>query len=242
MHFDIDPEVTKNLQQRWEEVGPRWLPLDIIECRDRRLTRATLELVADIVADNNVECTVLLPRRLFSSRLARILHDRTADSIASAVSVVPHVAATIVPFKLDDLKQVQRAEKATKSSSKGKMQDLGNTEEKKSLETDLLPADQRLAERAVGSVSIDEAQWRQRTKIAGRIKSVRVQTGTAASNLECTISDGSGSILLIFQGRPKIPGVQPGARLVVEGMVGAWHRKLAILNPEYEIVASETDE
>ena len=156
--------------------------------------------------------------------------------------MVPHVAATIVPFKLDDLKQVQRAEKATKSSSKGKMQDLGNTEEKKSLETDLLPADQRLAERAVGSVSIDEAQWRQRTKIAGRIKSVRVQTGTAASNLECTISDGSGSILLIFQGRPKIPGVQPGARLVVEGMVGAWHRKLAILNPEYEIVASETDE
>jgi amino acid transporter len=240
VHFDIDPVVTKNLQRRWEEVGPRWLPLDIIECPDRRLERATLELVADVVADQTTECTVLLPRRLFSSRLARILHDRTADSIAAAVSVVPHVSATIVPFKLQDLQRGQEAEAAIEEERKEqspKSKDRGKAPAKT-----LLPADQRLAERAAGAQSIDDAEWRQRTKIAGRIKSVRVQTGTGASNLECTIADGTGSILLIFQGRPKVPGVEPGARMVVEGMVGSWHHQLAILNPDYELIAGASAE
>jgi len=43
---------------------------------------------------------VLLPRRGFTSAWQRILHDRTADKIATVVSQVPHVAATIVPFNL----------------------------------------------------------------------------------------------------------------------------------------------
>jgi hypothetical protein len=51
------------------------------------------------------------------------------------------------------------------------------------------------------------------------------------------LSDGTGGILLVFQGRPRIPGIEPGARLVAEGMVGAWGRRLAILNPDYELVA-----
>ena len=51
------------------------------------------------------------------------------------------------------------------------------------------------------------------------------------------IADRSGGILLVFQGRPRIPGIEPGARLVAEGMVGAWGRRLAILNPDYELVA-----
>jgi hypothetical protein len=43
--------------------------------------------------------------------------------------------------------------------------------------------------------------------------------------------------LLVFQGRPKIPGIEPGARLIVEGMVGSWQRRLAILNPDYELIS-----
>jgi hypothetical protein len=44
-------------------------------------------------------------------------------------------------------------------------------------------------------------------------------------------------LLLVFQGRRRIPGIQPGARLVVEGMVGDWARRQAILNPDYELIA-----
>ena len=236
VHFDIDPEVTKELNERWAEVGPGWLPLDIVECRDRRLERATLELVADLVADHETECTILLPRRAFSSRLSRILHDRTADSIASAVSIVPNVSATIVPFNLVDLKRGERLEEQV--IEKERRQHHGRSE---TSEHDL-PADLRLRERSSGAIPIEALEWRKRAKVAGRIRSVRVQRGPGASNLECTVTDESGSMLLVFQGRPTIPGIEPGARLVVEGMVGSWHDELAMLNPDYELVAGTSDE
>ena len=65
----------------------------------------------------------------------------------------------------------------------------------------------------------------------GRVKSVRVQPRAGTQNLECVLSDGTGGLLLVFQGRPKIAGIEPGARLVAEGMVGSWGRRPAMLNP-----------
>src|SRR5208282_2214976 len=96
--------------------------------------------------------------------------------------------------------------------------------------------DEALARRAGGTLAIGAVQWRHRVKVAGRVRSVRVQPRGGTSNLECVLSDGSGALLLVFQGRPRIPGIEPGARLVAEGMVGQWGRRLAILNPDYELV------
>jgi RecJ-like exonuclease len=94
-----------------------------------------------------------------------------------------------------------------------------------------------------GATPIGEATWRQRVRVAGRIKAVRVPTGGATANLECTLVDPTGAILLVFQGRRRIPGIQQGARLVAQGMVGAWEGRLAILNPDYELIAGpETEE
>ena len=232
VHFDIDPAVTAELQRRWAQIGPKWLPLDIMICPDRRLERASLELVAEITGDHETECTVLLPRRSFNSRLARLLHDRTADSIASAVSTVPHVSATIVPFNLNDVAKVLKAEQRNEEKH----------EHKQEKEVEALPIDVRLAQRAGNAEHISEATYRRRTRIAGKIRSVTVQSGEAASNLECTISDGTGSLLLVFQGRPSVPGIEAGARLVVEGMVGSWDSELAILNPDYELIAGASEE
>jgi hypothetical protein len=39
-----------------------------------------------------------------------------------------------------------------------------------------------------------------------------------------------------FQGGGAFPGIELGARVLVEGMVGLWRRRLAILNPYYELV------
>ena len=101
VHFNIDVVATEQLKEEWSRLGLAHLPLDIVECRDRRVERAAIEYVADIAADGKTECTVLLPRRAFHSRLARVLHDRTADRIADAVGTVAHVAATIVPFNVE---------------------------------------------------------------------------------------------------------------------------------------------
>jgi RecG-like helicase len=103
-------------------------------------------------------------------------------------------------------------------------------------------ADDELARRAGTVTPISEVQARHRVKVAGRVKSVRVQPRAGTSNLECVLSDGSGGLLLVFQGRPKIAGIEPGARLVAEGMVGAWGRRPAMLNPSFELVAGAAEE
>ena len=100
VHFDIDNRAARQLEESWSRLGFSRLPLDIVECPDRRLTRAAIELVADAVVDGETECTVLLPRRGFAHGWDRLLHDRTADRIAAVVSQVPNVSATIVPFNL----------------------------------------------------------------------------------------------------------------------------------------------
>jgi RecG-like helicase len=98
--------------------------------------------------------------------------------------------------------------------------------------------DRALARRATGTVAIKDLTWRKRAHVAGRIRSVRVQTAKDTSNLECVLTDDTGDLLLVFQGRPQIPGIEPGARLMVEGMVGSWRGRLAMLNPDYELVAA----
>jgi hypothetical protein len=45
--------------------------------------------------------TVLLPRRTFSPLLGRLLHDRTADKMARAVSRIRDATAIIVPYDIE---------------------------------------------------------------------------------------------------------------------------------------------
>jgi hypothetical protein len=45
-----------------------------------------------------VGVTAVLPRRSYAPIIGRLLHDRTADKMASAISNIPHAVATIVPF------------------------------------------------------------------------------------------------------------------------------------------------
>ncbi len=281
VHFAVDPKEAKKLEQEWSRLGLSRLPLDIVECPDRRILRAALELVADAVVDGDTECTVLLPRRSFSTVWQRFLHDRTADKIAGVVSTVPHVSATIVPFDvtsrlraqgkvehelLERLLQEQAAQAGAggaegaeepgepvgpavpaevapggrraagaRSGASGGRPERGRAKEREAPTP--TPADLALARRATGSQAVRDARWRERVRVAGRVKSVRVQPRAGTSNLECVLTDGTGSILLVFQGRPRIPGIEPGARLVAEGMVGSWSRRLAILNPDYELVS-----
>jgi hypothetical protein len=63
-----------------------------------------------------------------------------------------------------------------------------------------------------------------------------VQPWAEVPTLECTLVDESGGITVVFLGRRRVPGIGLGRRLVVEGMAGAHHGKLAILNPDYELL------
>ncbi|HUA95553.1 MAG TPA: OB-fold nucleic acid binding domain-containing protein, partial [Acidimicrobiales bacterium] len=221
VHFAIDPDVAVTVEREWRRLGLSRLPLDVIEAPDRRLGRAALELAAEAAAGGDTEVTLLLPRRDYNGAWARLLHDRTADAIVEIVSQLPHVNATIVPFQLAHRRLRVR---------------LPRSNEDRDARPDQVSRAE-LGPRAEGTVPIGDVQWRTRVRVAGRVKSIRVPTRAGTAILECTLADRTGAILLVFQGRRSIPGITQGSRLVAEGMVGAWDRRLAILNPDYELIA-----
>ncbi len=240
IHFALDPLASRQLEDEWRRLGLSDFPLDIQECEDRRLTRAALELAAETVADRRTELTILLPRRIFASAWQRVLHDNTAETIATAVGHLEHVNATVVPYQLAGGWWSNRRE-WRRRTVEGAPPTHGQRAADKAADREraarALSHREAFGERARGTVPIGDVQWRQRVRVAGRVRSVRVQPRAGTSNLECLLADDSGILLLVFQGRRRIPGIQPGARLVVEGMVGDWARRQAILNPDYELIA-----
>ncbi len=238
VHFDIDPMVTRRLEARWGTPGTAsdGISLEVVECEDRRVDRAALELVADVVRDPDVFAMVILPRRGFYSRLQRLLHDRTADAIAQAVMHVPRTAATIVPFRLARTRLSETREVAEQPVSSEVVR--GGVREEAHLEADV-----KLAERSAGSDPIGSLQQRQFAHIAGRVRSMTVNHEAGTHEFRCVIADTTGSVQLVFQGRTAVPGIERGTRLLVEGTVISLRREAVILNPQYEIVAGPaTDE
>ena len=100
VHFVIDSAQAHKLHENWIRFGQD-IPLEMIDTPDRRLTRASMELVGREAAQKSTQVTVVLPRRGYAPLLGRILHDRTADKIAGVISQVPNAAATIIPFDVE---------------------------------------------------------------------------------------------------------------------------------------------
>ncbi len=225
VHFNIDHPRAEALISRWQQLGLSRLPLDVIDCPDRRLTRASLELAAEL-ADGETEVSILLPRRSYGKAWRRILHDQTADQIVEVVSQVSHVNATIVPFLVapgvDQETLVDLVAGPPPRRSKG---------------TAKPRAERPHPARAADATPISELTWRTRARIAGRVKMLRVQPWAQAQSLECVLIDHSGhTITLVFLGRRSISGITSGSLLVAEGMVGKHRNKLAMINPSYELL------
>jgi len=99
VHLASDPRHAEELAEEWASRDIRRVPLDVVACPDRRLDRAMLELVAEEL-DGRTEVTVLIPRREYARFWHRLLHDRTSDSLARAVSTLPHANVTFVPYHM----------------------------------------------------------------------------------------------------------------------------------------------
>jgi amino acid transporter len=230
VHFDLDPIRTEDLAAAWRRLGLSRLSLEIIELPDRRLNRAALEIAAEELADGDTEVSVLIPRIQHSRVWHRLLHDRTADSIAQAMADLPHCNVTVVPYHLraGASKRKVTAVAATPSATidgngertgEGGAVDLG------------VPA-------PAGCVPLGEVQARTRVNVIGRVHAVRVQPWGGAPSLEATIKDGTGEITLVFLGRRDVGGVRPGAVITAEGVVGAHRNRAAMLNPAYTLLST----
>ncbi len=228
VHFVVDMAHADQLSERWTRLDVSRLPLELIECPDRRILRAALQLADEASADGQTEVTILLPRRAYSGLLSRVLHDETADRIVSVVSQLPHVTATIVPFPVNTaVAHIRRKREAALEESNGAVRHRWGAD----LEN-LPPME------VPGTTPIADIQVRKPARVAGRVRSVRVQPWAGVPSLEATLADQSGGrVVVTFMGRRRVPGIEPGCKMVAEGMVGTHRGQPAMLNPNYEILA-----
>ena len=227
VHLDLDPIVTAELARDWRKLGLSRLSLDIVECQDRRVTQAAAEIAAGELADGQTEVSVLIPRREYSRFWHRLLHDRTSDEMVKALSTLPHCNVTVVPYHLD----LKAFEVTVRTTVVGNGDDPALDAAGKG--TEAPPVEPN----ADGTLPIGSIEHRQRVMVSGRIRAMRVQPWSGVPALECTLSDESGGIAVVFLGRREVPGINVGVRLKAQGVVGEHHGQLAMLNPVYEILA-----
>ena len=231
VHFDLDPWKTSMLVKAWGDLGFTSFPLDIVECPDRRMPRASLELAHQILGDGDTELTVLIPRREYTKMWHRVLHDRSSSSISATLSDVPHCNVTIVPYHLGTATPTSDevtipARTLDRSIAPSKLQPTVVALDIPMLN---LPSDRTL---------IADIQPRLPTSFAGRVRAMRIQPWGGNPALECVVADETGSIVVVFFGRRELGGVRLGTLIKVEGVVGEHRGTSSILNPRYTILAT----
>jgi len=236
VHFVIDPQRAEELAEAWQHYGLTNVGLELVDCPDRRLPRAAVKRVAQTMADGQTGVCVVLPDRRYNGVWRRILHDETADAIAREVSRLPNANVTLVPFHLGDEDRpatIDLVPPAPSSSHDSQEQE----------QDEAAPVDNN---GAVGPAdpdhflarSIADVRWRERVRVTGRVNALRVTPGIGGSTLECTLADNDATLSVLFLGRRRIPGVEVGASLTVEGMTIDHHGRLAIINPSYDLTAT----
>ena len=71
--------------------------------------------------------------------------------------------------------------------------------------------------------------------VTGRLRSVVYTPRETVPTVDAELYDGSGSVHLVWLGRRRIPGIEPGRALVARGRVAVQDGTLVIFNPWYEL-------
>jgi hypothetical protein len=238
------------------------VPLDLVACPDRRLTRAAVELVARDLADGETEVSVLLPDRKFKGFWHRILHDRTAEAIERDVSKLPHANVTTVPFHfgqehqgLAGLSQKSSPPNggrptpaAAKHAEAPKSEPVESGDGAPATATAAADTDAAAPEAAKparssaeGITPIADVRWRQRVTIEGQVQTLRVKPSAGSSTVECIVEDGTGAMSIVFIGRKTIGGLEVGTRIRAQGTAAEHRGRLAILNPAYALLVPRSE-
>lgn len=86
-----------------------------------------------------------------------------------------------------------------------------------------------------GCCPILEAEDRTYVQLQGSLSTVTLRPRGGVPALEAELYDGSGAITLIWLGRRRITGIEPGRRIRVEGRIGLQDKTRVMFNPRYEL-------
>ena len=90
---------------------------------------------------------------------------------------------------------------------------------------------------ALGVTPIDRLPLRTPTRFAGEVTSLRIVPRAGAPAVEISVSDGRGSAVAVFLGRPRVRGMTPGRRVILEGVPVREGPETLVYNPTYELLA-----
>ncbi|KBZ59049.1 APC family permease [Mycobacterium colombiense] len=233
VHFMVDPAHAALLRKRWDHFELD-TPLRIVDCPDRRISRAAQLLVAKAREENaRTNVTVLLPRRTFARLLGRLLHDRTADKISRAVSLIPDAAATIVPYDVES--RIREAYPDTFEQKIGegidKLEAWVSQDEDRKVDAYEHPERPRSVIMVAGLIS------GQRASVEGRVSEVEDVTTRGRTHRQIVIGDSTGEMTVTFRPGNGGADIQPGQVLRITGKARqSGTRAISMLDPAYQVI------
>lgn len=73
--------------------------------------------------------------------------------------------------------------------------------------------------------------------VYGHVKNVSLAPRAGTPTLEAAVYDGSGILTLVWLGRRRIAGIEPGTNLVASGRVSCQDGRRVMYNPHYQLQA-----
>ena len=89
-----------------------------------------------------------------------------------------------------------------------------------------------------GDVSIADAPDRELVTLRGTVRTITVRPRGGVPALEAELFDGSGVLTIVWLGRRRIAGIEPGRSLQVHARIGVHDGHRIIYNPRYELMPS----
>ncbi|MBK1788741.1 OB-fold nucleic acid binding domain-containing protein [Prauserella cavernicola] len=72
--------------------------------------------------------------------------------------------------------------------------------------------------------------------VLGRLRSVDLCPGSDAATLEAELFDGTDEVTLVWLGRRRIPGIEPGRTIKARGRLADRNGRKVLYNPYYELL------
>ncbi|MDX6205725.1 MAG: hypothetical protein QOE76_1584 [Frankiales bacterium] len=87
-----------------------------------------------------------------------------------------------------------------------------------------------------GAQPVYQCPNRQRVSVHGVLRTVTLRPRGGIPSLEAQLYDGTGTVELIWLGRRRIGGVEPGRSVVVNGLITTADGRRTMFNPLYELL------
>ncbi len=232
VHFVVDAAHAAQLRKRWDHYGLD-TPLRVVDCPDRRINRAAQLLVAKARDEQpHTNVTVLLPRRTYAPLLGRLLHDRSADKIARAISLIPDAAATIVPYDVES-----RIKEAYPDVFEHRVAREIDKVEAWVSQDDQEVDDYEHPVRPPSVIAVAGLIPGQRATFEGRVNEVEDVSKGRRTLREVVVGDNSGEITVTFRPGHGGADIQPGQLLRITGKARqSGKRPMWMTDPAYHVV------